>query len=407
MRKENFIVALDIGTTKSVALAAELDLQGNINIVGVGEKESQGIQNGRVTNIEDTVNTIRRVLEDLELMLDCDVNEVYASVSGGHIKSFNSPGLVAVKDKEISFADMESVIETARAMPIPADQEIIHCLPQEFKIDGQDGIKEPIGMNGRRLEVTAHIVTGNISAVQNASKCARRCGLDINDWVLQSLASSNAVLSSDEKDLGVCLIDIGGGTMDVAVWNKGAIRHTAVLPLAGENITSDIAMIIRTPKREAENIKCKYGNAMSDLSNPDEFINVIGVNDRSSRKLNCRALADVIQPRVEEMFECVEKELRRAGFLDCLSSGIVLTGGASVMPGMLELGEEIFQVPLRLGLPQYHGNMADKIKKPSMSCAYGILLEALNQKRRGQQIQEKQTMRDIFYNLRNWLKENF
>ncbi len=406
-RENNFVVGLDIGTSKTVALAAEFDDEDHINIVGVGIKNSQGIQNGRVTNIEHTVNTISRVIEELELMADCNVSDVYVSISGSHLKSFNSHGLVASNSMEITATDVERVMETARAMPVPADQEIFHVLPQEFTIDGQDGISEPIGMNGRRLEVRTHIVTGATSAMQNIIKCVRRCGLEAIDLVAQPLASSYAVLSKDEKDLGVCLIDIGGGTMDIAVWSKGAVRHTAVLPMAGDNITSDIAMVIRTPKKEAELIKCRFGNAMSDLSDPEEFINVAGVNDRPSRRLSCRALADVIQPRVEEMFECVQLELKHAGFLDSLSSGIVLTGGASVMPGMLELGEEIFQVPLRLGVPQYQGSMADKMKNTGMACAYGLILEALNQRRRGQKIQEKQSFRDTFHRVKGWIVKNF
>ena len=406
-KENNFVVGLDIGTSKTVAIAAEIDADDNINIVGVGQKESQGIQNGRIINIEDTVHTISRVIEELELMADCTVSDAYVSISGNHLKSFNSEGLVATNGSEISATDVVRVIETARAIPVPADQEIFHVLPQEFKIDGQDGIIEPIGMNGRRLEVHSHIVTGATSAMQNIIKCVRRCGLEATDLVAQPLASSYAVLSKDEKDLGVCMVDVGGGTMDLAVWRKGAVRHTAVIPMAGDNITSDIAMVIRTPKREAENIKCQFGNAMSDLSNPEEFINVIGVNDRPSRKLTCRALSDVIQPRVEEMFECIQMELKRGKFLDSLASGIVLTGGASVMPGILELGEEIFQVPVRLGLPQYQGGMADKVKNAGMSCAYGLILEALNQRRRGQKIQEKQSIRDKFHKIKDWIAKNF
>jgi cell division protein FtsA len=315
--------------------------------------------------------------------------------------------MVAIKDKEVTPMDVDRVIETARAMPIPADQEILHILTQEFIIDDQDGIREPIGMSGMRLEVKTHIVTGAVSAAQNIVKCVRRCGLEVNDLVLQPLASSYAVLSEDEKDLGVCLIDIGGGTTDIAVWTQGAIRHTSVIPIAGDQVTNDIAMALRTPTREAEDIKCKYGCALSQLADVSENLDVAGVDDRPSRKLSRRALADVIQPRVEELYELIQNELRRAGFEEVLSSGIVLTGGASVMPGMVELGEEIFHMPVRLGNPKYSGSLADVVQSPRFSTAYGLLLEAQAQRKRGQKIQEKQGFKDVFDGMKSWFAKNF
>jgi cell division protein FtsA len=325
MSRENkdLVVGLDIGTSKIVALVAEINQEGHLNIIGMGSQDSRGLKKGVVVNIEDTVHTISRVVQEVELMADCKVKDVYTGIAGSHIKSFNSNGMVAIKDKEVTPTDVERVIETAKAMPIPADQEILHILTQEFVIDGQDGIREPIGMSGMRLEVKTHIVTGAVSAAQNIVKCVRRCGLEVNDLVLQPLASSFAVLSEDEKDLGVCLIDIGGGTTDIAVWTQGAIRHTSVIPIAGDQITNDIAMALRTPTREAEDIKCKYGCALSQLADAAENMEVAGVDDRPSRKLSRRALADVIQPRVEELYELIQNELRRAGFEEVLSSGIV------------------------------------------------------------------------------------
>ncbi|OQA35074.1 MAG: Cell division protein FtsA [Betaproteobacteria bacterium ADurb.Bin341] len=409
MSRENkdLVVGLDIGTSKVVALVAELTPEGRINLIGMGSQDSRGLKKGVVVNIEETVHTISRVIQEVELMADCKVKEVYTGIAGSHIKSFNSPGMVAIKDKEVTQTDVERVIETARAMPIPADQEILHILTQEFIIDGQDGIREPIGMSGMRLEVKTHIVTGAISAAQNIVKCVRRCGLEVNDLVLQPLSSSYAVLSEDEKDLGVCLVDIGGGTTDIAVWTQGAIRHTSVIPIAGDQITNDIAMALRTPTREAEDIKCKYGCALSQLADPEDILEVAGVDERPSRKMSRRALADVIQPRVEELYELIQNELRRAGFEEVLSSGIVITGGTSVMPGMIELGEEVFHMPLRLGLPKYSGSLADVVQNPRFSASFGLLLEAQAQRKRGQKVSETRSVRDVMSRMRTWFAKNF
>lgn len=404
---KDLIVGLDIGTSKIVALVAELTPEGHLKVLGMGSQDSRGLRKGVVVNIEETVQTISRVIHEVELMADCKVLEVYTGIAGSHIKSFNSNGMVAIKEKEVTPTDIERVVETARAMPIPADQEILHILTQEFVIDGQDGIREPIGMSGMRLEVRAHIVTGAVSAAQNIIKCVRRCGLEVNDLILQPLASSYAVLSEDEKDLGVCLVDIGGGTTDIAVWTQGAIRHTAVIPIAGDQVTNDIAMALRTPTREAEEIKCKYGCALSQLADPTEVIEVAGVDERPSRKLSRRALADVIQPRVEELMEFVHSELRRSGFGDVLSSGVVLTGGSSAMPGMVELGEEIFHMPVRLGVPRYAGGLSDVVQNPRFSTAYGLLVEAHKQLKRGHKVQEPKNVKDVFSRMRSWFEKNF
>ena len=409
MSRDNkeIVVGLDIGTTKIVALVAEVSPEGRLNVIGMGSQDSRGLKKGVVVNIEDTVATISRVIQEVELMADCKVKDVYTGIAGSHIKSFNSDGMVAIKDKEVMPADVERVVETARAMPIPAEQEILHILTQEFVIDGQDGIREPIGMSGMRLEVRVHIVTGAISAAQNIVKCVRRCGLEVNDLVLQPLASSYAVLSEDETDLGVCLVDIGGGTTDLAVWTQGAIRHTSVIPIAGDQITNDIAMALRTPTREAEDIKCKFGCALADLADPEDVIDVAGVDDRPSRKLSRRALADVIQPRVEELFELVQAELRRSGFDQVLSSGIVLTGGSSVMPGMIELGEEVFHMPVRLGIPKYTGALADVVQHPRFATACGLLLEAQTQRKRGLKVREKRDVKQVFGRMKSWFEKNF
>ena len=409
MSRDNkeIVVGLDIGTTKIVALVAEVSPEGRLNVIGMGSQDSRGLKKGVVVNIEDTVATISRVIQEVELMADCKVKDVYTGIAGSHIKSFNSDGMVAIKDKEVMPADVERVVETARAMPIPAEQEILHILTQEFVIDGQDGIREPIGMSGMRLEVRVHIVTGAISAAQNIVKCVRRCGLEVNDLVLQPLASSYAVLSEDEKDLGVCLVDSGGGTTDLAVWTQGAIRHTSVIPIAGDQITNDIAMALRTPTREAEDIKCKFGCALSDLADPEDVLDVAGVDDRPSRKLSRRALADVIQPRVEELFELIQAELRRSGFEEVLSSGIVLTGGSSVMPGMIELGEEVFHMPVRLGIPKYTGALADVVQSPRFATSYGLLLEALTQRKRGLKVRETRDVKELFGRMKSWFEKNF
>ncbi len=409
MSRENkeFIVGLDIGTTKVVALVAEITPEGSLNIIGMGSQDSRGLRKGVVVNIEETVATISRVMQEVELMADCRIKDVYTGIAGSHIRSFNSNGMVAIKDKEVTPADIERVIETARAMPIPADQEILHILTQEFIIDDQDGIREPIGMSGFRLEVKVHIVTGAVSAAQNIVKCVRRCGLEVCDLVLQPLASSYAVLSEDEKDLGVCLVDIGGGTTDLAVWTQGAIRHTAVIPIAGDQVTNDIAMALRTPTREAEDIKRKFGCALSDLADPEDALDVAGVDDRPSRRLSRRALADVIQPRVEELYELIQAELRRAGFEEVLSSGIVLTGGASIMPGMIELGEEVFHMPVRLGIPKYYGALADVVQNPRFATACGLLMEAQAQRKRGLKVRETSNARQVLGRMRSWFEKNF
>ena len=409
MSKEykDLVVGLDIGTSKTTCMVAEVRPDGQFNVIGLGTQPSNGLRRGVVVNIEATVDAISRVIQEVELMADCKIGDVYTGIAGSHIKSFNSNGMVAIKDKEVSTMDVERVIEVARAMPIPADQQILHILTQEFIIDGQDGVREPIGMSGVKLEVKVHIVTGAVSAAQNVIKCVRRCGLEVMDLILQPLASSYATLSEDEKGLGVCLVDIGGGTTDLAVFTQGAIRHTAVIPVAGDQITNDIAMALRTPTAEAEEIKIRHGVAMSSLADPAEMIEVPGVGDRSARKLSRQALADVIEPRVSELFELVQSELRRSGYEELLSSGIVLTGGASVMDGMIELGEEIFHMPVRIGAPQYSGGLADVVCQPRYATAMGLMVEAMAQRRRGIQARETRNLRQMFDRMKGWFERDF
>ena len=405
---KDLIVGLDIGTSKIVVIAAEVTSDGTFEIIGMGSHPSSGLKKGVVANIETTVNAIQRALEEVELMADCKIHDVYTGVAGNHIKSFNSHGMVAIKDREVSELDVERVMETAKAVNIPANQQVLHILNQEFIIDGQEDVREPIGMNGIRLEVKVHIVTGSISAVQNIMKCVRRCGLEVGDVVLQPLASSMAVLSEDEKDLGVCLVDIGGGTTDIAVFNQGAIRHTAVIPIAGDQVTNDIAMALRTPTKDAEDIKCRYGCALKGMADSREMIEVLGVGERGTRQLSRQTLAEVIEPRVEELYLLVQKELRRSGFEELLSSGIVITGGSSSLLGMVELGEEIFHMPVRLGLPLYRGSLAEVVRTPRFSTGVGLIIAGIEQNRHHQKARlQGNSFKLILERIGNWFQRNF
>jgi cell division protein FtsA len=409
MSKEykDLIVGLDIGTTKVTCMVAEVRPDGRLSVVGLGTQPTSGLKRGVVVNIEATVDAISRVVQEVELMADCKIHDLYTGIAGSHIKSFNSNGMVAIKDKEVTQYDVERVIEVARAMPIPAEQQVLHILTQEFIIDGQGGVREPIGMSGVKLEVKVHIVTGAVSAAQNVVKCVRRCGLEVMDLILQPLASSYAVLTEDEKELGVCLVDIGGGTADLAVFTQGAIRHTAVIPVAGELVTNDIAMTLRTPTAEAEELKTHYGVALHSLVAPEEMIEVPSVGDRPSRLLMRQQLADVIEPRVSEIFDLVVAELRRSGYEELLSSGIVLTGGTALMPGMAELGEDIFHLPVRVGTPLYEGALADVIRYPQYAAAMGLVIEGAAQRRRGIQARDTSGVKQIWGRLKDWFGRNF
>jgi cell division protein FtsA len=405
---KNLIVGLDIGTSKIIAIVAEVKPEGGFEVIGMGSHSSRGLKKGVVVNIEATVSAIQRALEEAELMADCKIREVYTGIAGSHIKSFNSHGMVAIKDKEVSRLDVDRVMETAKAVNILNDQQVLHVLNQEFIIDGQEDVREPIGMSGIRLEVKVHIVTGAVSAAQNIMKCVRRCGLEVRDLVLQPLASALAVLSEDEKELGVCLVDIGGGTTDIAVFTHGAIRHTAVIPIAGDQITNDIAMALRTPTKDAEDIKCRYGCALRAMADPHDMVEVPGVGDRGTRQLSRQTLAEVIEPRAEELYSLVQAELRRSGLEELLSSGVVITGGSSSLQGMVELGEEIFHMPVRLGLPHYRGSLEEVVLTPRCSTGIGLVLAGMEQLQRHQHTRlQGSSFKRILERMRSWFQVNF
>ena len=405
---KNLIVGLDIGTSKIVAIVAEISPEGALNIIGMGTHPSRGLKKGVVVNIEATMASIQRVLEEAELMADCRITEVYTGIAGSHIRSLNSSGMVAIKEKEVTQADVDRVVETAKAVAIPNDQQVLHILPQEFIIDGQEDVRDPLGMSGVRLEVKVHIVTGAVSAVDNLTKCVRRCGLEVRDVMLQPLASAKAVLNDDEMDLGVCLMDVGGGTTDIAVFAGGAIRHTAVIPIAGDQITNDIAMTLRTPTKEAEELKVRFGSALRQLTDPNEIIEVPGVGERGARKLSRPMLAEVVEPRVEELYKLVLAELRRSGFEELLSSGIVLTGGSALLQGMTELGEEVFHLPVRVGVPVYVGGLAEVVRSPRYAAAVGLLLEGREQYLRGQAARAQIAgIGGMAERMKQWFKANF
>ena len=371
--EKNLIVGLDIGTSKVVAIVGEVNPEGTIEVIGIGSHPSRGMKKGVVVNIESTVQSIQRAVEEAELMAGCQIHSVFAGIAGSHIQSLNSHGIVAIRDKEVTQGDVDRVLDAARAVAIPADQQILHLIPQEFIIDAQEGIREPIGMSGVRLEARVHMVAGAVSAAQNIVKCVRRCGLEVDDIILEQLASSHSVLTEDEKELGVCLVDIGGGTTDMAIFAEGAIRHTAVIPIAGDQVTNDIAVALRTPTQHAEEIKVKYACALRQLATSEETIEVPSVGDRPPRRLARQTLAEVVEPRYEELFNLVQSELRRSGFEDLCAAGVVLTGGSSRMEGAVDLAEEVFHMPVRLGLPQGVSGLVDVVRNPIHATGVGLL----------------------------------
>jgi cell division protein FtsA len=405
---KDLIVGVDIGTSKVVVAVAEVLPDGRFQLIGLGQANSEGLRKGVVVNIEATVQSIRKAVEEAELMAACRITDVYTGIAGSHIRSFNSSGMVAIKNREVSAEDVARVIETARAVNIPTDQQVLHVLTQEFIVDGQEDIREPIGMSGVRLEVRVHIVSGAVSAAQNIVKCVRRCGLEVNDLVLQPLASSMAVLTPDEKELGVALIDIGGGTTDIAVFTGGAIRHTAVIPIAGDQISNDIAMALRTPIQDAEEIKLRHGVAKEVLADAGERIEIPGLGDRAPRMLSRQTLAAVIEPRVQELFAIVQRVVRDSGYDELISSGVVLTGGTSLLPGIGELAEDVFLKPSRIGWPTYNGALADVARNPRFATVMGLLTEAHTQRLRGRKVAAqvgsfKQTLK----RMKEWIVGNF
>ena len=409
MAKEykDLIVGLDIGTAKVMVVVAEVLPGGELKLAGLGVAQSNGLKRGVVVNIDATVQSIQQALREAELMADCKITRVYTGITGSHIRGMNSSGMVAVKDKEVTPADVARVMETAKAINISSDQRLLLVEPQEFVIDGQE-VKEPIGMSGIRLEAKIHIVTGAQSAAENIIKCVRRCGLDVDQLMLNALASSLAVLTEDERELGVALVDIGAGTTDVAIFTNGAIRHTAVIPIAGDLITSDIAMALRTPTKDAEDIKVESGYAKQLLADPETQVEVPGLGDRGPRMLSRQALAGVIEPRVEEIFSLVQQVVRESGFEEVLSSGIVLTGGSCVMPGMVELGEDIFLKPVRRGNPKYSSALADMVAQPRAATVMGLMEEARLARLRGFKVAQKNgSMKTAFGRFKDFVVGNF
>jgi cell division protein FtsA len=408
-QEQKMIVGLDIGTSKVVAIVGEISSDGQIEIVGIGSNPSRGMKKGVVVNIESTVQSIQRAVEEAELMAGCQIHSVYVGIAGSHIRSLNSHGIVAIRDREVFGLDLERVIDAAQAVAIPADQKILHILPQEYVIDNQEGIKEPLGMSGVRLEAKVHLVTCAGNAAQNIEKCIRRCGLEVEDIILEQLASSCSVLTEDEKELGVCLVDIGGGTTDIAIFTEGSIRHTGVIPIAGDQVTNDIAMALRTPTQYAEEIKIKYACALTQLAGANETIKVPSVGDRPPRDLSRQSLAEVVEPRYDELFTLIQAEVRRSGFEDMIPAGIVLTGGTSKMEGVVELAEEIFHMPVRVGAPQGVQGLTDIVRNPIYATGVGLLQYGLlHQEDGGTPTGGVGTSNEgVFARFKNWISSNF
>ena len=399
------IVGLDIGTSKVVCMVAEPNHNDELEIIGIGSYPSRGMKKGVVVNIESTVASIQRAVEEAELMAGCQIDHLYAGIAGSHIRSLNSHGIVGIRDGEVMAQDVERVIDAAQAVAIPADQKILHILPQEYVIDSQEGVREPLGMSGVRMEAKVHLVTCAVNAAQNIEKCIERCNLQVNDIILEQLASSYAVLGDDERELGVCLVDIGGGTTDIAVFTDGAIRHTAVIPIAGDQVTNDIAMALRTPTASAEDIKIKYACALTQLARADERISVPGVGEKAPRELSRQALAEVVEPRYDELFTLIQAELRRSGFEDLLAAGVVLTGGSSKMEGVVELAEEIFHMPVSLGVPRNIAGHDDIVRNPIYATCVGLLM--YGRQREETATTAPQAKAGALARLKHWLTENF
>ena len=406
-KRDNLVVGLDIGTTKICAVVAELGHDG-VDVVGIGSHPSTGLRKGVVVNIDRTVQSIKRAVEEAELMAGCEISNVYAGIAGGHIKGFNSHGVIAVKHREVMENDIKRVVDAARAVAIPTDREVIHILPQEFIVDDQDGIKDPIGMNGVRLEAKVHIVTAAVTSAQNIIRCANRTGLNVNDIVLEQLASAESVLTPDEKELGIALIDIGGGTTDIAVFCSGVIKFTSVLTLGGDHFTNDIALGLRTPLGESEKIKQRYGCAMASMVGESENIEVASVGGRKPRTLSRRVLAEIIEPRAEELLDLAKREILKSGYEDMLGAGVVLTGGCSLLEGLPELAEKIFGMPARRGFPQGIGGLTDIVSSPVFSTGVGLVLYgAKNGHHRGFRIREDNIFNRVRSRMMEWFVEYF
>ena len=406
--EKEILVGLDIGTSKVTAVVGEVNEEDQLEVIGIGTSPSRGLKKGVVVNIESTVQSVQRAVEEAELMAGCQIHSVFTGIAGSHIRSMNSHGIVGIKDREVSKGDVERVIDAARAVAIPADQRVLQVMPQEFVIDQQEGIREPIGMSGVRLEAKVHLVTGAVSVAHNIIKCVHRCGLEVDDIILEQLAASCAVLTEDEKELGICFVDIGGGTTDVAVFTDGAIKHTAVIPIAGTQVTNDIAVAMRTPTQHAEDIKIKYACALRQLANPDDVIEVPSAGDRGSRQLSRQTLAEIVEPRYEELLSLVLDELDRSGFRNLVAAGVVLTGGSSRMEGVVDLAEEIFHMPVRLGTAQNVTGLVDVVRNPIYATGVGLLLFGFQNQRleRGGTSGES-VVAGVFNRVRDWFQGSF
>jgi len=408
-RKERYVVGLDVGTSKISAIVGEMTDDGGLDIIGIGLADSRGIRRGVVVNLEAAVESIKKAIDEAELTAGVEIDQVHLGLSGAHVKAFNSRGVVAVagKNREITREDVRRAIDAAKGVALPSGREILHVLPQDFVVDEQDGIGAPVGMTGTRLEVNVHVVTGSASSTQNIVACVNRAGVAVIETVLEQLAASEAVLTKDEKELGVALVDIGGGTTDVAIFTQGAIRHTGVIPIAGDQVTNDIAMALRTPTPEAETIKIRHGVALRQLADANETVEVPGLGDRAPRQMSRQTLAEVIEPRVEELYSLVQQVLRQSGYEELVSSGIVLTGGSAVMQGMVELGEEVFHMPVRLGVPRYAGALAEVVRNPRYATAVGLLMEGKAQMDRGLVSRQGGSFTQTLTRMRDWFQKNF
>jgi len=406
-KRDELVVGIDIGTTKICSIVGEVTNDG-IDIVGIGTHPSKGMRKGVVINIESTVSSIRKAIEEAELMAGCEITSAFAGIAGGHIKGINSHGIVAIKDREVVSADVERVIDAAQAVSIPLDREVIHVIPQQYIVDDQDGVRDPVGMSGVRLEAKVHIVTGAVTSAQNIIKCCNRAGLNVNDIILQQLASSEAVLSADEKELGVALLDIGGGTTDIAIYFGGSIVHTAVLTLGGNHLTNDVAVGLRTPTHEAEKIKQKYGCCTAGLVHKDETIEVPSVGGRAPRVLSRQILSEILEPRMEEIYVLVQQEIVKSGYEDMIAAGIVLTGGTSMLEGASELAEQIFNLPVRRGVPKKIGGLVDVVRNPMYSTGVGLVIAGTSAKKVGRfKVKDRNVYSKVRGRMKEWLGEIF
>lgn len=408
-RDNNIVVGLDIGTTKICAIVGEIKEDGRINIIGVGQSPSRGLRKGVVVNIESTVESIKKAVEEAEQKAGVEITTVYAGIAGGHIKGFNSRAVVAIKDKEISQGDIDRVVDAAKAVAIPLDREVLHILPREYIVDDQDGIKEPLGMSGVRLEAEIHIVTGAVTSVQNIVKSCQRAGLEVADIVLEPVASAQAVLTQDEKDLGVALVDIGGGTTDVLLFVDGGIAYTSVLTIGGNQVTNDIAVCLRTPANEAEKIKREDGCALMDLVRDEETVEVPSVGGRPPRIIARQTLAQIIEPRAQELFELINRDIKKSGFEEKIASGVVITGGTSIMEGMPEIAERVLDMPVRRGTPINIGGLVDVVNSPVYATGVGLVLYGATEFQEGRvpKLSGDNIFAKVLNRMKKWVKEFF